>query len=80
MLKPHFERTDKKRVILAGEWEIVLGANSGALKLIQSESKLTGSFELPRYKWKGGKISGSKDENTFRMDFLISTKSAQERL
>jgi hypothetical protein len=80
MLKPHFERTDTKRVVLAGEWEMVLGANTGVLKLVQSESKLTGSFELPRNKWKGGKISGSKDGNTFRMDFLISSKSAQERL
>jgi len=79
-LKPHFERTDTKRIVLAGDWEMVLGANTGVLKLIQSESKLTGSFELPRHKWKNGKISGSKDGNTFRMDFLISSKSAQERL
>jgi hypothetical protein len=79
-LKPHFERTDTKRVILAGEWEMVLGANSGVLKLVQSESKLTGSFDVPHYKWKSGKISGSKDGNTFRMDFLIPSKSAVERL
>lgn len=79
-LKPHFERTDTKRVILAGEWEMVLGANAGVLKLVQSESKLTGSFDVPHYKWKSGKISGSKDGNTFRMDFLITSKSAVERL
>lgn len=80
VLKPHFERTDTKRVILSGEWEMVLGANSGALKLIQAESKLTGSFELPRYKWQGGKISGSKDGNTFRMQFSIPSKLVEERL
>jgi hypothetical protein len=79
-LKPHFERTDTKRVILAGDWEMVLGANSGVLKLVQSESKLTGSFDFPHYKWRSGKISGSKDGNTFRMDFLIPSKSAVERL
>lgn len=79
-LKPHFERTDTKRVILSGEWEMVLGANPGVLRLVQSESKLTGSFDLPRYKWKSGKISGSKDGNTFRMHFLIPSKSVEERL
>lgn len=79
-LKPHFERTDTKRVILSGGWEMVLGANPGALKLVQSESKLTGSFELPHYKWRSGKISGSKDGNTFRMHFLIPSKAVEERL
>ncbi|WP_426215218.1 hypothetical protein [Pseudomonas sp. DWRC2-2] len=79
-LKPHFERTDTKRVILTGEWEVVLGANSGALKLIQVESKLNGSFDLPRYKWQSGLITGSKDGNTFRMLFSIPFKSVEERL
>ncbi|WP_432669615.1 hypothetical protein [Pseudomonas umsongensis] len=79
-LKPHFERTDTKRVILAGEWEMVLGANSGVLKLVQSESKLTGSFDVPHHKWKNGRIAGSKDGNTFRMDFLVPSKSTAERL
>ncbi|RXT62619.1 hypothetical protein [Pseudomonas syringae] len=80
VLKPHFERTDTKRVILTGEWEMVLGASPGVLKLVQAESKLTGSFQLPRYKWQGGKISGSKDGNTFRMQFSIPFKSVEERL
>lgn len=79
-LKPHFERTDTKRVILAGEWEMVLGANAGVLKLVQAESKLTGSFDVPHYKWKSGRIAGSKDGNTFRMDFLVPSKSTAERL
>ncbi|SDI95195.1 hypothetical protein [Pseudomonas abietaniphila] len=80
VLKPHFERTDTKRVILTGDWEMVLGASPGGLKLVQVESKLTGGFELPRYKWQSGKVSGSKDGNTFRMMFLIPHKSVEERL
>lgn len=79
-LKPHFERTDTKRVILSGDWEMVLGANPGVLRLVQAESKLIGSFDLPRYKWRSGKISGSKDGNTFRMHFLIPSKAVEERL
>lgn len=78
--RPHFERTDTKRVNLTGEWEMTLGASPGALKLTQAESKLTGSFALPRYKWHSGKVSGSKDGNTFRMQFSIPSKSVEERL
>jgi hypothetical protein len=79
-LKPHFEVTDTKRIVLSGEWEITLGADSGVLQLRQTESKLSGTYEFPYYKWRTGKVLGSKDGNTYRMQFLIPSKKVEERL
>lgn len=80
LTKPHFEITDTKRVVLSGEWEATVGAASGVLTIKQAESKLSGVYDIPAYKWQKGKIEGSKDGNTYRMHFAIPSKKIEERL
>lgn len=79
-LKPHFDITDTKRVVLSGSWETVLGADSGELHLKQNEGKISGSYKFPSYKWRSGKIEGITDGNTYRMQLFIPYKKIEERL
>ncbi|WP_265535465.1 hypothetical protein [Pseudomonas saponiphila] len=79
-LKPHFDITDTKRVVLSGTWETVLGADSGELRLRQSDGKISGSYSFPSYKWPSGKIEGITDGNTYRIKLFIPYKKVEERL
>ncbi|POM10625.1 hypothetical protein CUU62_23375 [Pseudomonas sp. WP001] len=77
---PHFNKSDTNRVDLSGEWNIDFGGQSGTMNIRQAtNSKISGTFRLPGYKWSAGSVEGYKDGSTFRVVFVLPNPSLSRR-
>jgi hypothetical protein len=78
---PHFNKSDTNRVDLSGEWNIDLGGQNGTMILRQAtNSRISGSFTLPGYKWSTGVVDGYKDGSTFRVVFVLPKTTPEQTL
>jgi len=78
---PHFNKSDTNRVDLSGEWNIDLGGQSGTMNLRQAtNSRISGTFSLPGYKWSAGNVDGYKDGSTFRVVFVLPKSKPEQTL
>ncbi|WP_439864704.1 hypothetical protein [Pseudomonas antarctica] len=78
---PHFNKSDTNRVDLSGEWNIDFGGQSGTMEIRQAtNSKISGTFRLPGYKWSAGSVEGYKDGSTFRVVFVLPKSKPEQML
>lgn len=78
---PHFNKSDTNRVDLSGEWNIDFGGQSGTMNIRQAtNSKISGTFRLPGYKWSAGSVEGYKDGSTFRVVFVLPKSKPEQTL
>lgn len=81
IVHPHFDRSDIGRVNLSGEWNIEVDGVQGKMTIAQgTDSRISGTYELPGGRWPSGKITGQKDGATFRVFFTIPGKEAAQKI